>query len=187
MKHINTGKEHNKLIKRLERQEKKQSLQRDRFLKFKLNEINSGLTQELLMQEIVETDNTGAFSDLILKGLKKLLKTNDFDYKYFIAPIRGLVPRANPISLYMTQYILEDILQDPSVIDVYGTDIEIYKAVNKIVSNLSLKFEQTEEKIIKQLANNKSIVPGSRDYDIAFEELFRKAMGEPKADNIPQS
>ena len=70
MKHLNTGKEQDKLINRLERQERKQSLQRDRFLKFKLNEIHSGLTQELLMQEIVETDNAGAFSDLILKGLK---------------------------------------------------------------------------------------------------------------------
>ena len=108
MKHLNTGKEHNKLIKRLERQEKNQSIQLDRFLKFKLNEIHSGLIQELLMQEIVETDNTGAFSDLLLRGLKKLLRTSEFDYKYFTAPIRSIVPRPNPISLYMTQYILED-------------------------------------------------------------------------------
>jgi hypothetical protein len=68
MKHLNTGKEQDKLINRLERQEKKQSIQRDRFLKFKLNEIHSSLTQELLMQKVVETDNTGAFSELILKG-----------------------------------------------------------------------------------------------------------------------
>ena len=185
MKHLNTGKEHNKLIKRLERQEKNQSIQLDRFLKFKLNEIHSGLTQELLMQEIVETDNTGAFSELLLKGLKKLLRTSEFDYKYYIAPIRGIVPRPNPISLYMTQYILEDVLNDPHIIDVYGTDVEIYKAVNKIVSNLNLKFEQAEEKIMKQLANNKTIAPGSRQYDIAFEELFRKAMGDPQTNKNP--
>ena len=186
MKHLNTGKEQDKLINRLERQERKQSLQRDRFLKFKLNEIHSGLTQELLMQEIVETDNTGAFSDLILKGLKKLLRTSEFDYKYYIAPIRGLVPRPNPISLYMTQYILEDVLNDPCVIDVFGTDVDIYKAVNKVVSNINLKFEKAEEKILQQLANNKSITPGSRDYDIALEQMFRKAMGDPQGGNSPQ-
>ena len=186
MKHLNTGKEQDKLINRLERQERKQSLQRDRFLKFKLNEIHSGLTQELLMQEIVETDNTGAFSDLILKGLKKLLRTSEFDYKYYIAPIRGLVPRPNPISLYMTQYILEDILNDPCVIDVFGTDVDIYKAVNKVVSNINMKFEKAEEKILQQLANNKSITPGSRDYDIALEQMFRKAMGDPQGGNSPQ-
>lgn len=186
MKHLNTGKEQDKLINRLERQERKQSLQRDRFLKFKLNEIHSGLTQELLMQEIVETDNAGAFSDLILKGLKKLLRTSEFDYKYYIAPIRGLVPRPNPISLYMTQYILEDVLNDPCVIDVFGTDVDIYKAVNKVVSNINLKFEKAEEKILQQLANNKSITPGSRDYDIALEQMFRKAMGDPQGGNSPQ-
>ncbi len=186
MKHLNTGKEQDKLINRLDRQEKKQSLQRDRFLKFKLNEIHSGLTQELLMQEIVETDNTGAFSDLILKGLKKLSRTNEFDYKYYIAPIRGLVPRPNPISLYMTQYILEDVLNDPCVIDIFGTDVDIYKTVNKVVSNINLKFEKAEEKILQQLANNKSITPGSRDYDIALEQMFRKAMGDPQSGNNPQ-
>jgi len=181
MKHLNTTKEQDKLFKRLERQEKKDALQRDRFLKFKLNEIHKGLTQELLMEEIVETDNNAAFSDLLLKGLKKLLRTNEFDYKYFIAPIRDIVPRSNPISLYMTQYTLEVVLNDPSIIEVYGTDVDIYKAVNKVVSNIYLKFEMAEEKIMKQLANNKSLAPGSRDYDIAYDQLVHKIMGDPKA------
>lgn len=186
MKHLNTTKEQNKLFRRLEQQEKKDALQRDRFLKFKLNEIHSSLSQELLMAEIVETDNSAAFSDLILKGLKKLLRTNEFDYQYFIAPIRTLVTRPNHISLYITQYVLEDVLNAPCVIDVYGTDVDIYKAVNKVVSNMSLKFEQAEERIMKQLANNKSLTPGSRQYDIAFDELFRKIMGDPQAGNKPQ-
>ena len=185
MKHLNTGKEHNKVIKRLERQEKKQALQRDRFLKFKMDEIHKGLVQELLMEEIVETDNNAAFSDLLLRGLKKLMRTSEFDYKYFIAPIRDIVPRPNPISLYITQFILEDVLNDPNIIDVYGTDVDIYKAVNKVVSNINLKFERAEEKILKQLANNKSLTPGSREYDIALDQLVRKTMGDPRAENNP--
>lgn len=186
MKHLNTDKEQNKLINRLERQEKKQSLQQDRFLKFKLNEIHTNLTQELLMQKIVESDNTGAFSELILRGLKKLLKTNEFDYKYFIAPIRTLVPRPNPISLYMTQFILEDVMNDPCVMDVFGTEEDIYKVVNRVISNINIKFERAEEKIMQQLSNNKSLSPGSREYDIALEELIRKTMGDPQGGNIPQ-
>jgi hypothetical protein len=91
--------------------------------------------------------------------LKKLLKTSEFDYKYFIAPIRGLVPRPNPISLYMTQYMLEDVMNDPCVIDVFGTEEEIYKAVNRVISNINLKFERAEEKIMQQLSNNKSLSP----------------------------
>jgi len=183
MKNFNTGRVQDKLINRLERQEKQQAFQRDRFFKFKLQEIHSNLTQSLLMEKIIETDNSAAFSDSLLAGLKKFLKISEFDYKYFIAPIRNIVPRPNPVSLYITQYILEVVINDPSVIEVYGTDNEIYQVVNKVIANINNKFEKTEEKILQQLARNKSLTPGSRDYDIAFDQLYRKAMGEPQVEN----
>ena len=107
MKKFGGGGVHEKLIDRLERQERQQAFQRDKFFKFKLPEIHTQLSQTLLMEKIIETDNAGAVSDLILNGLRKILRSTEFDFKYFIAPIRDLVPRPNPISLYMTQYILE--------------------------------------------------------------------------------
>ena len=185
MKNFDSGRVQEKLINRLERQEKQQAFQRDRFFRFKLPEIHTSLTQALLMEKIVETDNSAAFSDLLLKGLKKIPKTSDFDFKYFIAPIRSIVQRPNPVSLYITQYILEVVLNDPSVIDVYGTDIEIYQVVNNVITKINLKFEKTEEKILQQLSHNKSLIPGSRDYDIALDQLFLKAMGEPRS-STPQ-
>jgi hypothetical protein len=187
MKNFNTGKEQDKLINRLEKQEKQQSFQRDRFYKYKISEIHSRLSQSLLMDKIIETDSASAFSEVLMKGLKKLLKTNEFDYKYFIAPIRNIVPHPNPFSLYITQYILEVVINDPCVIDVYGTDTEIYQAVNKEISSINLKFERDEKKIMDQLSHNKSLLPGSRDYDIELEKLFRKAMGEPMEGTVPRS
>ena len=89
--------------------------------------------------------------------------------------------RPNPISLYITQYILEVIINDPSVIDVYGTDQEIYKIVNDVMTRINMKFERTENEIVQQLARNKSLTPGSREYDVALDDLFRKKMGEPQA------
>lgn len=180
MKNFNSERVQEKLINRLERKEKEQAFQRDRFFKFKLSDIHKSLSQALLMEKIIETDNSAAISDIILKGLKKAMKTSEFDFKYFIAPIRNLTPRPNPISLYMTQYILEIVINDPSVIDVYGTDLEIYRVVNKVITDINLKFERAEEKILKQLARSSSLVPGSRDYDIALDQLFRKTMGEPQ-------
>ena len=185
MKNFNTGRVQDKLLNRIERQEKQRAFQRDRFLKFKLPEIHTTLTQALLMEKIVETDNAAAFSDLLLKGLKKVLKTSEFDFKYFIAPLRNLVSRPNPISLYITQYLLEVVLNDPSVIDVYGTDKDIYNIVNKVVTNINLKFERTEERILQKLSHNKSLIPGSRDYDIALDQLVRETLGEPQS-NTPQ-
>jgi hypothetical protein len=31
-----------------------------------------------------------------------------------------------------------------------------------------------------QLSRNKSLTPGSREYDIALDQLFRQKMGEPQ-------
>jgi hypothetical protein len=180
MKRFDTGRVQDKLIKRLDRKERQKAFQRDRFFKFKLPELHNRLTQALLMEKIIETENTAAVSDLILKGLRTALKASEFDFKYFIAPIRNLVPRANPISLYVTQYILEVILNDPNVIDVYGTDQDIYKTVNDVVTQTNIKFEQAEKEILQQMSRNKSLIPGSRDYEIALEQLFFKKMGEPQ-------
>jgi hypothetical protein len=180
MKRFDTGRVQEKLINRLERKEKNEAFQRDRFFKFKLPEIHKSLSQNLLMEKIIETDNPAAVSDLILKGLRRILKTNEFDFKYFIAPIRNIVTRPNPISLYLTQYILEVIINDPSVIDVYGTDQEIYKIVNDVITRINMKFDRSESEIIQQLSRNTSLAPGSREYEVALEELFRKKMGDPQ-------
>jgi len=180
MKTWHGGRVQDKIINRLERQERQQAFQRDRFLRFKLPEIHNMLSQTLLMKKIIETDNPAAVSDAILTGLKKALKSSEFDLKYFIAPIRGIVPRPNPTSLYMTQYIMEVIINAPDVIEIYGTDKEIYQVVNDVFIQISDKFERTEKEIVAQLASNKSLVPGSREYEIALDQLIRKKFGEPK-------
>jgi len=177
MKHIYSGSTQDKLINRLEKKEKRESSRRDRFFKVKLSEIHSKLFQSLLLNKIIETDNPQAISNLLLQGLNKAYKTNEFDFKYFIAPIRALVPRPNPYALYLTQYILEVIINDPNVIDIYGTDLEIYGQIDKIIRQINERFEQVEEEIISQLSHNKSLIPGSRDYDIALEQLFEKKLG----------
>ena len=89
------------------------------------------------------------------------------------------MPNPNPVSLYITQYILEDIQNDPSVVEVYGTDLDIYKVVNDVITKINVKFERAEEEIVQQLSRSKSVSPGSREYDIALDQAFRKKMGDP--------
>ena len=175
-----SGRVQDKLINRLERQERQQAFQRDRFFRFKLPEIHNKLSQTLLMEKIIETDNPAAVSDAILVGLKKALKSSEFDFNYFIAPIRNLVPHPNPYSLYMGQYILEVLINDPNIIEIYGTDEEIYRVVNRVFSQTSMRFEKAEEDIVAQLARNKSLVEGSREYEIALDQLMREKVGEPQ-------
>jgi hypothetical protein len=180
MKRFDSGKVQDKLLDRLERKERRELFQRDKFFRFKLSAMNSRLHQALLMEKVIETDSPAALSEVLLKGLKKFQRSNEFEFKYFVAPIRDLLPRPNPISIYMTQYILEVVINDPCVIDVYGTDLEIYKIVNHVINQINTEFIRTEDEILKQLSRTKSLVPGSREYDIAMEQLFYKKMGEPQ-------
>jgi hypothetical protein len=173
-----SGRVQERLLKHLERQERQQAYQRDKFFRYKLPEIHNKLLQTLLMKKVIETDNTSAVSDALLKGLKKAMNSSQFDFDYFIAPLRSLVPRPNPYSLYMTQYLLEVLIEEPSVIDIYGTDEEVYSIVNTVFSEINARFERTEEEINAELAANPSLVPGSREYDLAAEELTRKKLGQ---------
>ena len=181
MKYRYSGSTQDKLINRLEKKEKRESYRRDRFFKFKLSEIHNRLTQDLLIKKIIETENPQKISDLIMQGLNKAYRSKEFDYKYFVAPIRTLVPRPNPYALYLTQYILEVIINDPNVIDIYGTDREIYSLIDNIITQVNEKFERTEEEIFRQISRNKSLIPGSRDYEIALEQLFYKKMGQSES------
>jgi hypothetical protein len=175
-----SGRVQDKLINQLERQEKRQAFQQDRFFKFKMNEIHNKLSQTLLMEKVIETENPAAVSDAILKCLKKLLNISQFDFDYFIAPIRDLVPRPNRHSLYITQFIMEVLIDDPNVIEIYGTDQEIYRVVNDIVSQVNIKFERAEEEILAQLGRNKSLKAGTSEYELEFDMLMRKKVGDPQ-------
>ena len=179
-RNFDTGRVQDRLINRLERKERQKSYKRERFLRFKLTEIHNRLSQTLLMENIIETDNSAAISESLLKGLKKAMRSSEFDFKFFIAPIRDLVPRPNPYALYMTQYIMEVLINDPNVIEIYGTDQEIYGIVNKIFSEISIKFERVENEIMAQLDRDKSLVQGSRDYEIRMDQLMRQKLGEPQ-------
>jgi len=179
MRAFDTGRVQDKLLNRLDRQERHQSFRRDRFFRYKLEEIQNRLTQALLMAKIIETEDPGTVSDAILAGLKKAARSTEFDFKFFIAPRRDLVPRPNPYSLYMTQYVLEVLVNEASVIDVYGADIDIYKLINTVIMDISMKFEKAEDEVRSQLANNKNLTQGSREYELAFDQLIRTKVGEP--------
>jgi hypothetical protein len=175
-----SGRVQDKLINKLERQEKQRAFQQGRFFRFKLLEIHNKLRQTLLEEKIIETDNAAAVSDSILKGLKMALNSSEFDFKYFVSPIRDLVPHPNPYSLYMTQYLMEILINDPDVIDIYGTDEDIYHAIDRIISQSRNQFEKVEKDIIAQLDQKKMLTPGSAEYKIAMDQLLREKLGEPQ-------
>ncbi|MFN3533771.1 MAG: DUF507 family protein [Desulfatiglandales bacterium] len=168
------------IINLLDKQQKQKSFKTDKFFRYKFLELQNRLSQELIQNKIVETDNPAALSELIAKGLKRLVKANEFEFKYFVAPIRNIVPQPNMHSLFMTQYVIEELPKDSSILDIYGTDDEIYRVVDKVISQTLERFEREEEEIIRQLGNQKNLTPGTRAYELALENMMRQRFGEPQ-------
>ena len=50
--------------------------------------------------------------------------------------VDNLVPDPNLISLYLTQYIIEDLIDHDNIQDVFGDDLAIYNAVDSVLSRI---------------------------------------------------
>jgi hypothetical protein len=99
-------------------------------------ELATALVQRLLDRHIIETTSDRAMRELFTELLQKLSNMEEFDIQYKTAPLRALVNDPNFISLYLTQYIIEDLLEHPKVQDVYGDDSEVYHAVDSVMAKV---------------------------------------------------
>jgi hypothetical protein len=90
----------------------------------------------LLEQRLVETTSKEELENQLSICLRTLLTAEDFDIQYLTANVRNLVPRPHFVSLYLTAFIVEKLIQHKSIVDVYGTDEEIYRCVNNEIYRL---------------------------------------------------
>ena len=72
----------------------------------------------------------------ILKCLETLCHADEFDVDYQIAPFRNLVQQPNVISLFLTAFVIEKLINHKSVVDIFGSDADIYLCVHKQVAKL---------------------------------------------------
>lgn len=179
MKRWHGSRVHDAIVNLLDKQQRHKSFKIDKFFRYKFSELQNRLSQELLQNKIVETENPAALTKRIGEGLRRLMEGDEFEIKYFVAPIRNIVPQPNMYSLFMTQFVIEELSKDPEILDIYGTDDEIYRVIDKVITQISERFEKEEQEIIKQLSNQKNLIPGSRAYEVAFENMMRQKFGEP--------
>jgi len=99
-------------------------------------DLAKSLVQRLLDEHIIETNSDRAIRETIEKQLKKLIDIDEFDMQFKVAPLRSLCQDPNIISLYMTQFIIEDLVDHPNIQDVFGDDLDVYKAVDSIFSKI---------------------------------------------------
>ncbi|MBU1567789.1 MAG: hypothetical protein KJ630_19460 [Proteobacteria bacterium] len=113
---------------------KREQERRKMFLRAKdhAQEFAAKLVQRLIDREIIETNSITAVRDAFESQLLKLGYLEEFELQMKIAPIRTIAQDPNVVSLYFTQYIVEDLIQNPAIQDVFGDDLDIYLAVDSV-------------------------------------------------------
>ncbi len=100
------------------------------------DELAVKVVQRLLDKGIVETTTVQGLHDSFTEQLKKLAGLEEFDIQLKVAPIRTLVPDPNIISLYLTQFVIEDLISHPAIQDIYGEDLDVYLAIDSVFKAL---------------------------------------------------
>jgi hypothetical protein len=95
--------------------------------------LANAITSKLIEKDLVETTSQNSFEEQIQKCLDRMTRMDDFDIDYQIAPIRNLVPQPQIVSLYVTAYVIEKMIDHKDVVDIYGSDEELYFTINQQV------------------------------------------------------
>jgi hypothetical protein len=95
--------------------------------------LANAISMKLIEKRLVETTNKNALDEQIKKCLDKLGRSDDFEIDYQIAPVRNVVPHPQIVSLYVTAFVIEQLITHKDVVDIYGSDEEIYLTINQQV------------------------------------------------------
>jgi len=95
-------------------------------------EFASRLTQRLIDREIIELNSVQSIRDVFAAQLRLLPDMEEFDLQLKVAPIRTLIQDPNIVSLYLTGYVIEDLINNPAIEDIFGEDIDIYRAIDSV-------------------------------------------------------
>ena len=104
-----------------------------------LEPLSNALAMKLIENKLILTTSKEDIEAQIAASLEKLTRSDEFEIEYQIAPLRTLVPRPHIVSLYLTAFVVEQLINHRSVEDIYGSDEEIYNCINRQVSRFIIK------------------------------------------------
>ncbi len=101
-----------------------------------IDRLSNAIAMKLVENKLVETHNKGSLEEQILKSIEQVGRAEDFDIDFMIAPVRNLVANPNIVSLFVTAYVLEKIINHKDTVDIFGSDEEIYYCIHKQVTKI---------------------------------------------------
>ena len=137
--HVNPNRATDKAVRAIDRKREQERRKMFIFARDHAEILATKLVQRLIDREIIETTSVESIRSSFEKQLRSLHIIEDFDLQMKLAPIRTLVQDPNIVSLYLTQFIVEDLVEHPDIQDVFGEDIDVYRAVDSITKVLRPK------------------------------------------------
>jgi len=104
-----------------------------------LDPLSNAISMKLIEEKLIETTSKDDIQEQISNSLQELTRADDFQIDYRIAPIRDIVPRPNVVSLYLTAFVVEQLIKHRTVEELYGSDEEIYHCINRQVTRFILQ------------------------------------------------
>ena len=101
-----------------------------------LDMISNAIASKLVETKLVETKSKQSLEEQIQKCIEKLGRAEDFDIDFQVAPVRNIVADPNIVSLYVTAFVLEKVINHKDTVDIYGSDEEIYYCIHKQVTKI---------------------------------------------------
>ncbi len=95
--------------------------------------LSNAISMKLVENNLVETTNKNILEEQIQKCLERLSRASDFDIDYKNAPFRQIVQQPHVVSLYVTAFVIETLINHRAVVDIFGSDEEIYFCINQQV------------------------------------------------------
>jgi hypothetical protein len=101
-----------------------------------MEELSNALAMKLVESRLVETTNKNSLQEQIVKCLENLGRSDDFEIDYSVAPFRSVVNQPHIVSLYLTAFVIEKLINHKDVVDIFGSDEEIYQCIHKQVKKI---------------------------------------------------
>ncbi len=102
----------------------------------KMDTLSNAIAMKLVEDDLVETSNKNSLQEQLAYCLEKLIHADDFDIDYQVAPFRNIVANPHVVSLFVTAFVIEKLIKHKDVVDIYGSDEEIYNCINRQVLKL---------------------------------------------------
>ena len=138
-KTFHVGNRESKLLSKIESSKERDRIQTINAVRNDVDGFSNKIAMKLVETGLIETVSKNTIQEQIAKCLDRLCRAEDFDIDYQVAPYRSLVSSPNVAGLYITAFVVEKLIDHKDVIDIFGSDEDIYFCINREIAKLTGK------------------------------------------------